>query len=307
MSEITIAIPTFRRPKGLARLLASLAELETGADVRVIVGENDTENRQGFAVCEEFRCKGYRWPLECIVVEERGISQNRNTLVACALADPAMKFLLMIDDDERVQPHWLDRMLRAQSGFGADAVEGHVTPVFGNGDAQRYYEGIASHRGASGPVEMLESSANILVTRDALARLVPPHFDNRFALTGGEDKDFFLRLKAAGARFAWSAEAVIYTDVPSTRAGLRWSLARAYRVGNSDMRIYLKHRTGLPGIAKELAKIAGALLLSPLAAFILMASPNRRMAALRKFVRAAGKASALFGTQYREYSVIHGE
>jgi hypothetical protein len=48
-------------------------------------------------------------------------------------------------------------------------------------------------------------------------------------------------------------------------------------------------------------------LLSPLAAAILVASPNRRALALQKLLRACGKLSALAGRRYNEYAVVHGE
>jgi hypothetical protein len=154
---------------------------------------------------------------------------------------------------------------------------------------------------------MLEGAGNILVTRDMLARMQPPWFDPQFALTGGEDKEFFLRLKAQGARFAWSAEAVSYTEVPATRGGLKWTLTRAYGNGNSDMRILLKHRRAAPAMAVEFAKIVAALIVSPLLALVWFASPPRRLGALRTFSRALGKLGALFGHRHQEYAVIHGQ
>ncbi|MDE3115118.1 MAG: glycosyltransferase [Pseudomonadota bacterium] len=307
MTDLTIAIPTCRRPKGLRRLLASLAALETEAAVTVLVGDNDAEGRQGHDLCGALKQEGYRWPLEAILVKQRGISQNRSALVARALERPQMQILVMLDDDEWVQPEWLEALLRAQSRFDADAVEGRVIAVFKDGTTTGQYEGIAYDCGPSGLKDILHSTANVLVTRRALERMAPPHFDPQFALTGGEDKDFFVRLKAQGARLAWSREAFIYSDVPQSRTGARWTFARAYRTGNSDMRVFLKHRTGAAALLREFAKIGGALLLWPLLALILALSPTRRMAALRKVCRAAGKMAALFGSHYQEYSVIHGE
>ena len=307
MVEVVIAIPTYRRPRGLARLLASLAELETRANLTVLVGDNDAENHLGRDLCDVVHRIGYRWPLEAIVVAERGIAQNRNALVAAALEKPSMQFLAMLDDDEWVEPGWLDALLGAQQRFAADAVEGPVLGMSAEGGDAEDYAGVATHRGASGIAETIEGAGNILIARTALERLEPPHFDPQFALSGGEDKDFFLRLKAHGARFAWSAEAVSYTAVPESRKGLGWTLARAYSVGNSDMRIFLKHHAGQGAMLRELIKIGAALLLSPPVALILWTSPNRRLEALRKLFRAAGKTAALFGSHYQEYSVIHGE
>jgi hypothetical protein len=73
------------------------------------------------------------------------------------------------------------------------------------------------------------------------------------------------------------------------------------------MLVLLKYRPGPLRLALELIKILAALLLSPLAAAILVASPNRRALALQKLLRACGKLSALAGRRYNEYAVVHGE
>ncbi len=78
-------------------------------------------------------------------------------------------------------------------------------------------------------------------------------------------------------------------------------------IGNSDMRVLLKHRPGAVAACDRTAENPGALLLSPPAAVILAASPNRRAIPLQKLFRAAGKLSAMAGTRYNEYAVIHGE
>ena len=305
MVEVIVAIPTFRRPKGLARLLDALAKLETSANVRVLVADNDAEQHLGFDLCQQMR-KNYRWPLVSIIAPERGIAQVRNSLVAHALDDPRIQFVAMLDDDEWPSPRWLDELLRTQRATKADAVEGAIASVF-EGETLTRFDGVASHRGASGPVGKLEGAGNILLSRSCLENMTRPWFDPAFALTGGEDKDFFVRLVRAGARFGWSAEALACTEIPATRMGLKWALSRAYGVGNSDMRIFLKHENGVGPRVREYAKILGALLLSPVMFIILGASPNRRETALRKFFRAAGKIAALFGSTHHEYAVIHGE
>ena len=43
MAEVIVAIPTFRRPQSLTRLLDALAKLETSAVVTVLVADNDAE------------------------------------------------------------------------------------------------------------------------------------------------------------------------------------------------------------------------------------------------------------------------
>ena len=308
MADVTVAIPTFRRPQGLARLLAALAELHTDASVTILVADNDSERREGLAVCEQLR-GSYRWPLQSVLAPQRGISQVRNVLVETALARPAMQFLAMLDDDEWPEPQWLDALLREQAATAASAIQGSILFDFEEEPQgwAHYFDGMSDIRHASGPVETVQGTGNLLLTRAAVESVATPWFDPAFALTGGEDRDFFIRLHAAGASFAWSDEALAHTFVPASRANLKWALARAYSIGNSDMRVFLKYAPDLRGWLRELSKIAAALLLSPLLFAILVFDANRRTNALRRMYRAAGKINALFGRQYNEYSVIHGQ
>lgn len=308
MPEVTVAIPTFRRPRSLEKLLRALERLETAAAVTVLVADNDAEKHEGSDLCDRVRHEGYRWPLRSMVVAARGIAPVRNALVAVALGDARMDFLAMLDDDEWPEPHWLVALLAEQAKTGAGALQGSILFDFDGQPAwARSFDGLSDIRHASGPVAMLQGAGNLLVSRAALEVVARPWFDPAFALGGGEDRDFFERLKAAGIGFAWSDEAVAHSAVPATRLTLGWALARAYSIGNSDMRVFLKYAPSLAARLKEAAKIAGALLLSPVLFVILGFDANRRADALRRMARAAGKIAALFGRQYNEYSVIHGE
>lgn len=302
VEHVLIAIPTFRRPKMLMRLLDSVARLETRAMISVLVADNDAQGRQGFEVCKAL-ATSYRWPLKGVIAEQRGIAQVRNTLVAEALKDESVDFVCMIDDDEWCAPDWIEQLLRVQRRTDADALQGSV--LFGTDSGGR--SATPDLRGVTGPVAMLQGAGNLMLKAPRLRAMTPPWFDPAFALTGGEDAEFFMRLKSEGARFAWADEARAYGDVPQTRETLRWTLVRAYSNGNTDMRVQLKYRPASSVLLAEGGKILGALLLSAPLALILAASPNRRAIPLEKLFRAAGKLGALFGARYNEYAVIHGE
>jgi GT2 family glycosyltransferase len=307
MYEVVIAIPTFRRPQSLRRLLAAIGQLETKAAVIVVVADNDAEKHEGFDVCEAVRAQGYRWPLDAFVAPERGIAQVRNALVDRVLACPC-DFVAMLDDDEWPEPDWLDAFLRVQRATGADALHGAILREFEQkpGPWALNCEGIAPMRGITGRIDMIEGSGNIIVRRACFEGLAKPCFDPAFALSGGEDRDFFERLRRQGRRFAWCDEAVVHAWVPVSRANLKWALSRAYRVGNSDMRVFLKHKNSLAMRLRELAKIAGVLLLFPFLFVILGFASNRAVDALRKLFRAVGKIAAIRGRYYDEYAVTHG-
>ena len=308
MPEIVVAIPTFRRPASLARLLGALEKLETEARVLVVVADNDAEGRVGYDFCRSI-CARYRWPLDPIIAEERGIAQVRNVLVQRALSYPEARFVAMLDDDEWPSPQWLDELLRVQAETGAEVVEGSV--LFETSRAQGHwtsgFDGVRDMRRPTGATQTLEGAGNLLVARSCLERLGTPWFDPAFALSGGEDRDFFERVKAAGGKFAWADEAVAHGHVPERRMTLEWVLRRAYGIGNTEMHIFLKHRPHASARLAECAKIASALLLSPLLAIVLAAVPHRAADALRRFFRNAGKLTALMGMRTNPYAVPHGD
>jgi cellulose synthase/poly-beta-1,6-N-acetylglucosamine synthase-like glycosyltransferase len=299
VDSVLICVPTFRRPKMLKRLLDAIAEIQTSADVSVLVADNDADGQAGFNLC--LGLESYRWPLTAVIASERGIAQVRNVLIEYALLTDT-QFIAMIDDDEWPAKDWIEQLLRTARDTGADLLQGSIlfgqeTSADGHGDIRR----------PTGPVAMLQGAGNLLIRRTVLEEMTAPWFDPQFALSGGEDQDFFVRLQRAGKRFAWCDEARAYGEVPESRASLGWLLRRSYSVGNSDMRVLLKHHLTPAQMAAELLKILASLLLSPLAAAILALSPNRRAIPLQKLFRAAGKLSAICGRRYNEYAVIHGE
>ncbi|MGN6514253.1 MAG: glycosyltransferase family 2 protein [Rhizomicrobium sp.] len=308
MSNVVIAIPSFRRPKGLARLLDAIAALDTNAEITVLVADNDAEKHEAMDLCTRYRAD-YRWPLDGIVVAERGIASVRNALVARVLDRHSCDFVAMIDDDEVPEPHWLAELLSMQNRTGADAVGGTIRRVFESdpGAWAVHCDGVSDVLHPAGPIAMLEGTGNLLLRRNLLQAMPAPWFDAAFSFTGGEDKDFFVRARAAGAQFSWASDAVVNDFVPASRANLRWALHRAYSAGNSDMRVFLKHRPDLQDLLEETGRIIAAVLLNPVLFVILAFDPNRRVRPLRKLARAFGKIAAIGGRTYREYSVIHGQ
>ena len=295
MRDAVICIPTFKRPQSLKRLLDAIAALETKADLAVLVADNDAETHAGFDLANAM-APAFRFPLRAVIAHRRGIAQVRNTLIEEALKDEP-RFVAMIDDDEWPGARWIDGFLRVAEQTGAGVLQGSI--LFDHPAQPDIVR-------ASGPTDMLQGAGNLLIARTVLETMAQPWFDPAFALGGGEDHDFFVRLKAAGVRLAWADEARCFGEVPESRARLSWVLARAYSVGNSDMWVLLKHRPGLKPRLAELAKVAAALVLAIPAAVVLAATP-RRVQPLEKLFRAFGKLAAMCGARHQEYAVIHGE
>ncbi|MEO7053550.1 MAG: glycosyltransferase family A protein, partial [Rhizomicrobium sp.] len=209
--RVVIAIPTCKRPESLARLLRAIAALDTDAEISVLVADNDARNHQGFDLCERLAAS-YRWPLRAVIEPVRGIAPVRNRLVSEALKSDA-QFIAMIDDDEWPTPGWIARFLETQKQTGADVLQGSILFVQ-EADASKP---VLDIRRPTGPADMLEGAGNLLIRRQVVEQMTAPWFDPAFALTGGEDLDYFMRLKRAGYRLGWADEAQALGEVASQR------------------------------------------------------------------------------------------
>lgn len=308
MTDIAICIATRQRPAGLRRTLLSLAALDTQRDVTIVVADNDGDKREGIAAAEALRAQGYRWPMRLLSVPTPGIPLVRNALVAEALTLPDVQFVAMLDDDEAAEPQWLDAMLRCQAATGADVVggavlrelEGQVAPW-----ASRHPLLQPKTRGASGVVDLIDSTANVLMDAEALRALGDKPFDEAMALTGGSDKQLFTRMQRAGRRFAWAEDARVTELIPASRITSKWLLMRGYRIGMTDMITIMTHSSPLKAAAAEASRIVGGFVVGGLGAALTL-DRGTRIVRLGKAYRAAGKLAALTGHHYEEYRKVHG-
>ncbi len=308
MSKVLLGITTYKRPNMLERLLRAIEKCETDADVQVLIADNDPIARDGISVIKKLIAAGYRFPLEGIVVEKQGLTYPRNAILEAGYSDPAIDFIAMMDDDQWPEPDWLDVLLKVQKETKADIVGAAVWPEFEVRPPKwamqcKIY---TQDTTTTGIVDMLRGNGGILLSRSFLNSLTPPWYDDEFAMSGGEDVDLFMRMRASGGQFARAAGAVIHETFPASRITLRWALARAYRCGNTDMRAMLRYRCDAADFIKEYTKIIAAFVVSPAAFILFIWSPGRRVDALCKLWRAVGKVAALQGSRYDEYATIHG-
>jgi succinoglycan biosynthesis protein ExoM len=228
-SVVEVAVCTFRR-EALDRTLESVAAqvLPPGVRLRVIVADNDETP----AAEARIRAAGARLGLELDYrhAPACSISIARNACLDAARAD----WLAFIDDDEIAEPQWIAALLREARAGGWDAVLGPVRAVY-DGDAPGWMRQGDFH--STRPVVRQGSietgySGNVLVRR-ALVEAAGLRFDLRFGRTGGEDLDFFYRLRDAGGRIGYAEDALAIEPVPNGRASLKWLLSRTFRAGQS--------------------------------------------------------------------------
>ncbi len=303
-SRVAVCVATYARPDGLARLLDGLAALSGDALVRVVVVDNDAAGPQRVA-CEA-RASQFALGLRYEVEPQRGITYARNRAVAAAGAD--VDFIAMLDDDEVPEPNWLTALLRVQAEYDADIVAGPVIPYFPAPPSDWVRDGkfFDRPRYQTGHTLPHAHTHNVLVRRavfDTTGR-----FDDRFALTGGEDLQFFRRARSLGARIVWADDASVEEWVPASRANVAWLLRRAYRGGTtlgqvdrdrSDVLIARPSR-----VVRGLGRVVQGTLLTPVA----LIAPRRHVRlvrALQLICRGAGMIAGVLGRRYEEYRVTH--
>jgi succinoglycan biosynthesis protein ExoM len=261
--HVAICVATFRRPAGLKRLLASLDALAFSRveqpRITVVVIDNDATSPLAGTAAE--KAAWSRHPLVYRIEPTQGLASARNACLDTAPHDADV--IAFLDDDEWVEPLWLDALLATHASTGAGIIQGPVRAVFSSPPAAWMSASGLYDVGPFLDRQSLESGAtgNCLIAREAL-NLTGVRFDARFNASGGEDTDFFMRMKNKGQRIVAASNAVAFEDVPTDRMRLSWMLKRQYRVGHTLGVVSRVHASaGTPWLraAKAFARIGHGL------------------------------------------------
>jgi succinoglycan biosynthesis protein ExoM len=299
--HVSICIATYRRPRGLARLLDSLERLKLppGLVVETIVVDNDADGSASSIAAPR---SNSLYPFRYCVEPRQNIAHARNR----ALSEARGEWMVFIDDDEAADESWIVQYLALVDREECDGVFGPVLPELEKVttpwlDVQTFF---TRRRYATGTLVGLADlrTSNALVHR----RLFDGRgFDPEFGRTGGSDSELFGRMLSSGARFLWCDEARVVEFIPPERHRLGWLTQRAFRGGCVATRLEHSDRSTRRGYraARAIAFSGALLLLAPLAAM-----RGRRWLA-RVWLRMctqAGHLWALLGRSYEEYGPRRG-
>jgi len=226
--QVVICVPTYRRPKQLARLLMALAA-QRGVDrLDILIGNNDDRDLSTYPELCDATLPAFR----SIQVGTRGVSAVRNALVAEVLnTRQEVRWIACLDDDQLPSQGWLAALLAAGERFDADLVGGPVTrtieaPTFwSHGAADTSYLPTVE-----GPTATLNEAGNLLLSTRFLRSIGRPPFSLEYGRTGGEDYEFFLHAKSRAARIVWAPAAQVDEPLPQDRLTLRSYTWRFYAI-----------------------------------------------------------------------------
>jgi glycosyltransferase involved in cell wall biosynthesis len=236
MIEISIVIPTYRRPDCLPRAIRScLAQQGVDAPCEIIVVDNNPDSSAKAAVAAI--AAGGPVPIRYIAEPRPGISHARNTAIAAASG----RYLAFLDDDQEAEPGWLAAHLAAIRRFDADVVFGpfqprfpvpaeEVSPLAHAKFTRDEKMPTGSRMPARSPILGLPGISNTMIDR---SRCIagPEPFDPDFGFAGGEDTLFFRELMRRGRKMIWCSEALVSETIPADRLAVRYLLRRCFKNG----------------------------------------------------------------------------
>jgi glycosyltransferase involved in cell wall biosynthesis len=290
MPEVTVAIPTFRRPAPLARCLSSVLDQAGVARsaIEIIVIDNCPQASAKPTIDEARRSSDI--PIIYVIEPRPGISHARNTAMATASA----RFIAFIDDDELAETDWLAELLGAQRRLSADMVFGPVLAEVrarNCADAEFFtaFYSICLER-VTGPTKDSLYCGNVLLDNGFCQR-AGLSFEPSLGLVGGEDLLFFRQAARKGARFAWCREARVHEIVPAYRATWKHVWLRSFLRGQTRTRAYVMLRPpDLSMLAIYVVGGVGQFALNGLAAAVLWpVAPRRARRAASRALKGLGK------------------
>jgi succinoglycan biosynthesis protein ExoM len=307
---VSICVATYQRPEGLKRLMAGLDRLvftnREVPSIEVIVVDNDpTCSARDF--CQQLQAS-FKWSLKYFSEPQRGVSHVRNRAVA--EADPNTDFISFIDDDQVPELNWMEELLTVQQQYDADVVAGPYLAYYPATKVPKWViqgKFFDSPRYPTGHLINLTGTGNVLI-RSQVLKAMDKIFDERFALTGGEDTHLFMRIYRAGYKMVWADAAMVSEWVPESRTNIKWILRRGYRCHSTyaicekkldPLMKVLSRRipTGSSRIAIGIVTLLPSLLLGR----------SSLVHALLQIAQGAGMFSGLIGKSYEEYKSIHGD
>ncbi|MEP1231264.1 MAG: glycosyltransferase family 2 protein [Litorimonas sp.] len=286
---ISIIIPTYKRPDGIAVALASVEhETVVGFDIEIIIADNDPK-ASAKTFIEKFAANSST-NIHYVHVPQPGVSNARNGALAVAKG----RYIAFLDDDMEAIAPWLTPLITASRLYEAALVFGPATAVMpaANKPEYEYMQPEFSRlpHDTDGIIDEGVATGNCLIDL-AKCELPTPPFDLRYNQTGGEDDALFQTLQAQGVKLAWAQNAKTWEHVPANRATLSYIWKRNLAFGQSPTQLAAESgMSGIFGITKwMLVGFAQTLIFGPIWLVLRLTGQAKHVQYFCKLAQGVGK------------------
>ena len=306
---IVVGVPTCRRPKMLARCLASLAtQIADNFDLVIVVASNGPDAEPSRAAVERFETWS-PFPVEYLHDPVQSIARARNAILDAARRTAA-QWVAFVDDDAVADPDWLTNLMAPQYLHVSVLMGGNLylyptpRPFWAPSDEVKGYEGQRYKTAYTGNVRFSAALVHAGL-----------RFNERLGLMGGEDNEFFAAAHVRGFEIRRTLRAVTREVAHPERLTYRALVYRSYWCAASDIR-RLSIARGRAGAALRKAHtiplnlIFGTAWMIAACAVWIASRHTFKLFAIeggKKLAKAVGRAAALIGVIPQPYRVIHGE
>ncbi|MAP94294.1 MAG: family 2 glycosyl transferase [Ponticaulis sp.] len=234
--RVSIIVPTFKRPDGLAMAMNSLkAQVDGWHDIELIIADNDPAGSAcGFV---ERLTPEMPFPTQYVHAPVPGVANARNAAVEAASG----RYLAFLDDDETASEGWLKAMMVVMTGENCCAVFSRIEADFEMTTPERgFFEqffGRDIPGLEEGVIDHYYGCGSSLVDR-AYMDLPDPVFSTAMNETGGEDDVLFDYLHKRGGKMGWTRKAFAREHVPPERLTLAYVRKRSFAFGQGPTRMY---------------------------------------------------------------------
>lgn len=239
---LSIIICTYNREQYLGETLERLAANRyDGAWELVLVNNNSTDSTA--KICVDFEAAHKEVPFRYFVETKQGLSHARNR----GMQEAKGEWFVFLDDDAFVEPDYLERLDRYTKELSdMVAFGGCIYPLFESGEAPKWLcrwnrswlsaldkgKKLGTFEGAAYPI-----GANMGFSRKMYE--VCGGFDTTLGrsgknLIGGEEKDYFNRIKAQEGKIYYLPEIAVQHCIPPSRTTNEYIARLGHGVGMSE-------------------------------------------------------------------------
>ena len=288
---ITVCVCTYKRPKMLRECIQSIRNtfIPYGYMVDIVVVDNEG-HEDVVDMCKKLGCF-------YVYEKKRGISFARNTAIETAL-ELNTDWIVFIDDDELAAPAWLEGLMNWQY-IGTPILAGNQRYAYEK-KPRGYWDPENRRRPfKEGRTRNTCCTNNVRINASILEKGV--RFNETIGFMGGEDIEFFSRLRAKGYVIRQTNLAITYERIHPERQGFKANFYRWLWSSASDM-VALRNTRGLlytifrKGLTIPINLILG-----------LITIPYNPKSGCKKIAKAIGRSMGFLGIFPQPYLNTVGE